>query len=97
MRQRTIRRNVRYVMEEINVVYSTCSDYNATNADFAGFATMALGQFRDALHQPDLTGEELERMLRDGIQKHRQEGQEVDWTRFVASHMAQTSNANSAV
>tara|TARA_R110001592_G_scaffold3525_31_gene20205 strand:+ start:19028 stop:19327 length:300 start_codon:yes stop_codon:yes gene_type:complete len=92
-----IRRDVRCVIEEMDAAYSTFSQYNYMNSDYAGFAGMALGQFRNALRNQTLTREELERMLRDGIQKHRQEGHETDWARFVATHVAQSSNTNSVL
>ncbi len=94
MKNRIIRREVRYIIEEMNAAYSTFSEHNYMNADYAGFAGMAIGEFRNALRNQTLTREELERMLRDGIQKHRQEGEETDWARFLASHMAQTSNTD---
>ncbi len=94
MKERKMRRDVRFIIEEMDAAYNTFSEYNHLNDDYAGFAGMAIGQFRNALHNQDLTREELEYMLRDGIQKHRRESQEGDWTRFVASYVAQSSNSN---
>ncbi len=97
MVERKIRREVRGVIEEMSSAYKTFSEYNNVNSDYAGFACMAIKQFRSALGNDKLTREELENMLRDGISKYRSEGKEVSWSRFVASHMAQSSNTNTVL
>jgi len=92
-----IRREVRGVIEEMSSAYETFSEHNSVNSDYAGFACMAIKEFRCALRNDKLTREELENMLRDGIRKHRSEGKEVSWSRFVASHVAQSSNTNTVL
>ncbi len=97
MIEKKIRREVRGVIEEMSSAYETFSEHNSVNSDYAGFACMAIKQFRSALQNERLTREELECMLRDGISKHRNEGKEVSWSRFVASHVARSSNANAVL
>ncbi len=97
MAERNIRREVRGIIEEMSYAYKTFSEHNSVNSDYAGFACMAIKQFRNALKNDKLTREELECMLRDGISKYRAEGKEVSWSRFVASHIAQSSNSNTAL
>ncbi len=91
----TIKRDVRHVIEELDAAYNGSVEYNGMNADYANFAGMALGQFRSAMRDPDLTREKLELLLRKGIKKHRAKHHENgSWTRFVASYVAKSSNAN---
>ena len=92
-----IRQELKDVIEEMSSAYKTFSEHNSVNSDYAGFACMAIKQFRSALRNDRLTREELETMLRDGISKHRSEGREVSWSRFVASHVARSSNINTAL
>ncbi len=89
----TIKRDVRHVIEEMDNAYYAFSEHNYTNGDYADFAGMALNQFQNALRDPNLTREQLESLLRDGIAKHRMGKSCKNWTRFVATHMAQAANA----
>ena len=94
------KRNIGNVIEEIDIAYKEFSDYSYMNADYPYFARMAVGQFRRALGNPDLTREDLERILRKGIVKYRQRFHDnpsysgKNWVSFVASYMATASNAN---
>ncbi len=89
-----MKRDVRNVIEELDAAYSNSIEYQGINADYATFAGMALGQFRNAMRDPDLTRENLELLLRKGIKKHRAKRTEGSWTRFVASYVVKSSNAN---
>jgi hypothetical protein len=51
--EQTIRRDVKVVIQETSSAYQVFSDHDYMNADFADFAAMALGQFKDALRRPD--------------------------------------------
>ena len=94
MKEQIRQEDVKHVIEELDTAYHTFSDYNHVNTDYPGFARMAVGKFRHALHDPELTREDLEVLLRKGIKKYRAHSSEVTWTSFVASYMAQSSNAN---
>lgn len=90
---------IKEVIEEMDVAYNELSNHSQINADYPDFARMAVGQFRTALGNPDLTREALEKMLRDGLSKYKSVcpnpeycAIEPSWTNFVASHMAKASN-----
>ena len=95
-----IKKDIRDVIEEIDVAFQELSAYSYMNADYPCFARMAVGQFRRALGDPDLTREDLEKILRKGIVKYRKRFHDQplysgdNWTKFVASYMATASNAN---
>jgi hypothetical protein len=96
------------VIEEIDMAYrSLASQSGSMNTDYAGFACMALGDFRDALQDQNLSCEDLQAMLRAGQKEHRKvhleddikddhkEGEGSDWPHFIASHVKRTANENS--
>jgi hypothetical protein len=93
--EQAMRRDVKVVIEETSSAYQVFSDYDYMNADFADFAAMALGQFKDALRRPELTRGDLERLLRSGMQRHRGRAAETDWTTFMASYVTTASNEDS--
>ncbi|MGH1375298.1 MAG: hypothetical protein ACRBCK_03025 [Alphaproteobacteria bacterium] len=95
--EQKIKRNVRRVVEELDAAYSEFSDRDYMNGDYADFASMAVGQFREALRNPELTREELQGMVRSGIREHKTQDGDAGWTKFVASHIAQSSNANAVI
>ncbi len=83
------------VIEEMDVAYhSLAAQSGSMNIDYAGFACMALGTFRDALQNQNLSCEDLQVMLRAGQKEHRKEGDDSNWSRFVASHVQRTANEN---
>ena len=90
-----LRSDVHEVIEETQAAFTAYSDYDYMNADFANFASMSLGRFKDALKRPDLTGEDLENWLRKGMLSHRQENQAQScWTTFMARYVSKASNGN---
>lgn len=89
-----IRKDIKSVIEETNDAYHDFSTHNYMNSDYADFASMALGQFRNALRDPGLTREELERILRKGMKKHRAIEPQSCWTTFMAAYLAKASNGN---
>lgn len=88
----SIRRAVKTVIEETSMAYRDFSDFNSANADFADFAGMALPQFKNALRNPDLTREDLEVLLRRGMNRHRTENLRMGWEAFIASYITRASN-----
>lgn len=87
--------SVRRIIEEMHDAYT----YSArdSNTDYAGFAGMALTQFRDALQRPDLTQADLEGFLRRGMQSHNRNSRQDDacWSSFMAQYVSTASNYNS--
>ncbi|MGN7437708.1 MAG: hypothetical protein ACTHOO_03615 [Alcanivorax sp.] len=98
MKHNIIRRRVRVVIEEMESAYAAFSEHNHMNGDYAAFTSMAVAEFRNVLDNPALTREQLESMVREGMQKHRRrDGDDADWSRFVASHITRTSNEGTFV
>ena len=98
MKHNNIRRRVRFIIEEMESAYYAFSEHNYMNGDYAAFTSMAVAEFRNALDNPALTREQLETMVREGMSKHRsREGDEANWSRFMASHITRTSNDSSFV
>ncbi len=89
-----IKNELWFIIDEMSNAYQEVSGYEALNADYAEYAGMAIGRFRDVLKNQSLTPCELDHMLRHGIATHKRDGDMTDWRRFVASYMAQASNAN---
>ena len=93
--ERKTKHELSKVIEEVNVAYrSLATQSGSMNTDYAGFACMALGTFRDALQNQNLSCDDLQAMLRAGQKEHRKEGEDSDWSRFVASHVQRTANEN---
>ena len=92
--EQTIRRNVKQVVEELDAAYSGFASHENMNGDYADFASMAVAQFRKALHNPTLTREELKYMLRSGFRAHKAHDTRTGWTTFIAAHIEKSSNAN---
>lgn len=86
--------SVRKIIEEMHDAY-TYSAHDSINTDYAGFAGMALTQFRDALQRPDLKQEDLEGFLRRGMQSHsRNSRNDACWGSFMAQYVSTASNHN---
>ncbi|MFP4098061.1 MAG: hypothetical protein ACLFP8_02250 [Alphaproteobacteria bacterium] len=85
------------VLKEVEEAYNIYANNGGSmNADYAGFACIALDNFRIALDNPHLSCDDLQIMLRTGMKEHykdRQSGKS-DWQNFVASHIANIANEN---
>jgi hypothetical protein len=90
----SVHHRVKLLLEETNDVFSFCG---SVNADYAEFASLALSEFKNALHKPELTRPELLRMIRTGTTRHKEisvDDPQCCWATFVARHIALTSNVN---
>lgn len=93
--ERKAKRELSKVIEEMDMAYRSLASQNGSmNIDYAGFACMAIGSFRDALQDQNLSCDDLQAMLRAGQKEHREEGKDSDWSSFVASHVRRTANEN---
>jgi hypothetical protein len=84
----SVHQRIRILIEQTNDAFS---NYDAVNADFAEFATLALADFKEALRNPNLTRGQLAQMLRRGMMKH-QDKDPGSWSAFMAAHIAKTAN-----
>lgn len=81
-----------HVIEETNWAYNSVLEHEYMNSDYAEFAGMAIFDFKNALHAPDLTKEELEKMLRGGMSRYKYISVENGWTALMARYMERASN-----
>lgn len=84
----SVHQKIRILIEQTNDCFKC---YDAVNADFAEFATLALSDFKEALEDPGLTRGQLTRMLRRGMIKHSDKGP-GSWSAFMAAHIARAAN-----
>tara|TARA_A200000113_G_scaffold16938_2_gene15016 strand:+ start:439 stop:822 length:384 start_codon:yes stop_codon:yes gene_type:complete len=84
---------VKLLIDETSEAYA---QYDSVNADYAAFASMALGEFQTALDDPGLTGQTLRRVLRDGNRMHSMRSPMASsWSSFMAKYVSQNVNGNS--
>src|SRR5690606_8344694 len=79
---------IRILIEETNDAFSCCG---TVNADFAEFAVLALSEFKIVLGDPELTCDQLPRILRGGMRQH-QDKDPHSWAVFMAQHIAKAAN-----
>lgn len=87
----TIHSRIKHLLEETNDVFVNSG---AVNIDYAGFAAMALPDFKALLDNQELTDMQLRRMIRRGALKHRTTRPESCWATYVARYMARKANQN---
>lgn len=88
----SVHQRIRILIEQTNDAFAC---YDAVNADFAEFATLALSDFKEALRNPNLTRGQLTQMLRRGMMKH-QDKDPGSWAAFMAAHIARAANIDPA-
>jgi hypothetical protein len=89
----SIHNRIKSLIEQTNDAYSA---YDTVNADYAEFAAMALSEFKDALHDPQLTSRQLMSMLRTAAMTHKDIAPKSCWATFMAYHIARTANNGGA-
>lgn len=88
----SVHNRIKVLIEETNDAFSACR--GSINTDYAEFATMSLCAFKNALHNPRLTRDQLMKMLRTGMNEHKSADPESCWATFMAHYIARTSNKN---
>jgi hypothetical protein len=78
----------------IEGTHEAFENYGNMNTDFAGFASMALSEFKSALQNPELTGHELRRLIRQGQTSHRSEDPQSCWATFMAQYVSKNANSD---
>ena len=85
----------RKIIHLLNETVDAYKKYDCVNADYASFAAMILPEFRTALGKPDMSAQELRRMLRNGESQHRaQTTTPQSWSIFMANYVSQNANIN---
>ncbi|MCC6597521.1 MAG: hypothetical protein IT559_01880 [Alphaproteobacteria bacterium] len=66
----------------------------AVNTDYAEFASLSLLDFKAAMENPALTGNQLRRAIRSGYSQHHNGSMEEGWASFMARYMSLSANSN---
>ncbi len=79
----------------IEGTYEVFENYGPVNTDYAEFASLSLPEFKSLLEKPDMTGQELRKMIRKGNLRHTAESPQVCWATFMAQYVRSNANAES--
>jgi hypothetical protein len=83
------------VLEDTRFAYKIICEMDQLNADYAEYASsQALGEFRRAFGDPELTYEQLCRILRNASNKERRRQCKTPWAMFMANFLERNGNAN---
>ena len=83
------------VLEETRYAYRISNEANHMNADYAEFASQqSLSEFRHAFGDPELSYEQLCRILRTASNKERRRQCKTPWAMFMANYLERNGNAN---
>ena len=85
---------VRQVLEDTGYAYTlTCESH--VNSDYADFAsTQALESFKSALKNPDLTYDDLCKILRKASSRASSRQCKTPWSMFMANYISRQCNSN---
>ena len=86
---------IRRVLEETGYAYTLSCESDHSNADFAEYASShALSSFQQALKDPELTYEQLCKMLRRATSREAGRRCKTPWSIFMANYLEKHENAN---
>ena len=80
---------IKSLLEETNAAFESAG---RMNSDYAGFASMALSDFKEAMKSPSLTAQDLRRIIRKAHVNHKHMDPEGSWSAYIATYIAQTCN-----
>ncbi len=85
----SIHQQVQCLIQETTDAFSGCQ--GGLNTDYAGFASMSLAQFKSILNNPNLTGAQLELILRKAMAQNK--GADPDqWVIAMAQQISKVAN-----
>lgn len=88
---KSVHERLKNLLEGTHEAFEICG---AVNTDYAGFASLSLSEFKVALENPALTGNQLRRTIRDGIRQHNNGNPEEAWATFMAHYVSMNANSN---
>lgn len=84
---------IRQVLEDTRFAYKVSSNMDHLDADYAEFASrQALSDFRRAFGDPELTYEQLCRILRSATNKEMRRRCKTPWALFMANFIERNAN-----
>ncbi|MCB1530734.1 MAG: hypothetical protein H6853_03885 [Rhodospirillales bacterium] len=88
---------VRHVLEETGYAYMLSCETSPLNADYAEYASsQSLSDFQAALDDPELTYEQLCKILRKASHREASRSCKTPWSLFMANCLKRSSNNNKA-
>lgn len=85
----TVHDRIKQLIEGTHEAFET---YGTMNTDYAEFASMAIGEFKMALENPDLTAYELRQLIRKGQSQRNTEDPQGCWATFMARYVSRGAN-----
>lgn len=85
---------VKSFIEDSNYAYNIYNQSGYMNGDFAEFAALSYKDFQIMLQRPDMTQQELRRLLRRAGNTHRSSAPNSCWSSFLASYLQNPANAS---
>lgn len=86
---------VQKVLEETNDAFRMTCEYSYMNTDYADYASASsLSSFQKALKDPDLTYDELCKMLRRASIRENHRQCKTPWSLFMANYIQKHGNSN---
>ena len=86
---------IRRVLEETGYAYTISCESDHTNADYAEYASAhALSSFQQALKDPELTYEQLCKLLRRATSRENGRHCKTPWSVFMANCLEKHGNSN---
>lgn len=82
-----IYRRLRILIEESSDAYKVYLGHDTPNVDWAGFASLQLGDFQRELSNPELTPQQLRSIMRKGMQLHKSAPPGSCWSTFMAQYV----------
>jgi hypothetical protein len=85
------------VLEDTKYAYRVLSETDHLDADYAEFASsQALAEFRRAFGEPELSHDQLCKILRSAASKERRRQCKTPWAMFMANFLERNANFNGA-
>lgn len=89
---------IHQVLEETSYAYRLSWNAGHQNADYAEYASsQALADFRRAFGNPELTYEQLCRILRNASNKERRRQCKTPWAMFMANYIERNDNTGGRI
>jgi hypothetical protein len=86
---------IRRVLEETGFAYTLNCECGAGNADYAEYVSaQALDSFKAALKNPNLSYEDLCRLLRKATRREAQRSCKTPWSVFMANYLDKHANSD---
>ena len=89
---------IRRVLEETGFAYTLNCECGSGNADYAEYvSTQALDSFKNALKNPNLSYEDLCRLLRKATRREAQRSCKTPWSVFMANYLEKHANTDDVI